>query len=262
METGKIKIEPKFFHLAFDYANYALFNELLAKVDETKYKNNEKLSILYRFYHAMNNYPDKFDMLFDSYKTTIDRLHINLNGSYWNNNAVTKCLQFMDGYYATMHGLSGNFKQVFNYLLSRSDVDINKKCRKYGFPALQTYIIGQEEKQLNMGIVNALLNKGAKINACDSKGNNVLHYVIKSCFIKENVFNWLLFSSGINIEKKNKEGKTPLDVAEEEIVEETKAYDKAVKDPSPYWLYKPTKERIELATKTRDLIKARILGGI
>lgn len=261
METGKIKIEPKFFHLAFDYSNYVLFNELLAKVDETKYKNNEKLSILYRFYNAMNMYPDKFDMLFDNYKTTIDRLHINLNGSYWNDNAVTRCLQFTDGYYARVHGLSGNFKQVLNYLLSRSDVDINKKCRRYGFPVLQTYIVSQEEKQLNMGIVNALLNKGAKINACDSKGNNILHYVIKACDIKEDIFNWLLFSSGINVEKKNKEGKTPLDLAEERIVKETEYYNKAINNSNHYY-YTPTKASIEAATKRRDLIKSRVTGGI
>ena len=260
METGKIKIEPRFFHLAFDYANYDLLNELLDKVDETKYKNNEKLGILYNFYHAIYRFPDKFKMLFDSYKTTIDRLHINLNGSYWNNNAVTKCIQFMDGYYAKVHGLSGNFKQILNYLLSRSDVDVNKKCRRYGFPVLQTYIIGQEEKRLNMGIVNALLNKGAKINACDIKGNNVLHYVVKACDLEEDIFNWLLFSSGINVEKKNKAGKTPLDVAEERIVKETEYYNKAINNSSSY--YTPTKDNIEAATKRRDLIKARILGGI
>ena len=64
----------------------------------------------------------------------------------------------------------------------------------------------------------------------------------------------------IDFEKKDKDGNTPLDLAEKSIIDEEEAYQKAMREKSQY--YTPTRDSVEKAIAIRDILKGRIKGGI
>lgn len=259
----KITIEKKFFHLAIDYENIVLFNELLSKVDEEEYKNSDKLGILYRFMSPYRN------INLEMFKKVIERLKVNLNGTCYSQTPLTRLVHYLtcDSFYSNNCNdvkVKADLKVIFNYLISRDDVNINKPDRYSGFPPLQTYIMDlRDAKKIDKSVISELINKGANMNFRTKKeGNNLLHHLLRNKTYGDDfsILNYVIFSTDIHLQQKNKLGETPLDIAEAMIIKETEDYETSMKQNNRYWT--PTKHYIETATKARDLLKSRLEGGL
>ena len=254
----KIEIEPRFFHMAVDYGNFNLFDKLLDEIDPTKWKNQKKLEILYRFHYPNSRYANDFTM--DRYKKVIEVFNIDVNGSCYGYTPLTHVISYYDVY-----SFASNSNKFLEYLLNRDDIKINKPDREKGFPLLQCYLLNlSDSSDVDKSFVEKLLNKGASINWCNKKGRNLLH---KLCDFTEycshrniDLIKYLVFNTGIDVEKKDKEGKTPLDLANASIIHEEESYQKAMIEKH-HW-YTPNREQIEKATAVRDIIQSRVQGGI
>lgn len=255
-----IQIEPKFFHTAIDYGNFALFDKLLNEVDPSNWKNQKKMEILFRFHYPNSKYVSYFTV--ERYKNLINTLKINLNSTCYGYTPLTHLMGWYDSWRIkeTEHG-----KGLMDYLLSRNDVEINKPDRNRGFPILQCYLMSvNSDEEFNKEFIERLKGLGANLNWCDKRGQNLLHKICNFNYYYGNrntrLLKYLIFSTDINFEKKDKDGNTPLDLAEKSILDEEIAYQKAMAQQSRYYTH--TRESVEKAIAIRDILKSRIKGGI
>ena len=255
--TDKMDIQPKFFHLAIDYGNFTLFDKLLEQVDASMWKNQKKLEILYRFHYPNSVYIKDFTL--DRYKQVIDTFDIDVNGSCYGYTPMTHIISYYNSYYDRNNRHSNT---ILNYLLSRPDIKINKPDREKGFPLLQCYLMSTDN--IDKNFVEKLVNKGADINWSNKKKQNILHKLCDFSWYCSrrsiDLVKYLLFNSVIDAEQKDKEGRTPLDLANASIVKEEEAYQKAMADTHRW--YTPNRNQIEEATAIRDLVQSRVQGGI
>lgn len=255
--TDKIKIEPKIFQTCIQVKNFALFDELLDRVDISDWKNQKKLQLLFEF-HYQHAVPEQYCTI-ERYKKVIDVFKINLNGSCW-------------GYTPVTHIISRGTpvsEMILDYLLSRPDIDVRKRERRTGLPVYQAILfdMGRRDK-MDKSLIAKLIKKGGNINDTDKNGKNILQSILEygsywSDLINEDLVKYLLFNTVLDLGHKDKSGKTALDFAEERIKREGERYDKACVEYQKHsWYSAPSKEKIEQAIRIRDLIKARIIGGI
>lgn len=252
----KILIQPRVFHVALDYGNIDLYNKLLEDIDETKMKNNEKLKIIRRF-HYRYGASDKYTL--ELYSKTIDILKLNLNRTVYRETVLTNLVKHMD---------TDDMRLVpfFNYLISRPDVDITKPNYD-GFPILQnlfTDLWSHDKLATKLPIIRKLLEKGANWN-CEQKNSklNAIQHMVKYGTYTKNYdehINYLITNTDIDMDHKDKDGKTVLELAEERVACEKAAYEKAISGPT-HW-YTPTEENIKKAEEVLELIKARTIGGL
>lgn len=257
---GKINIEPRFFHIAIDYGNFTLFDKLLDEVDPSNWKNHKKMEILFRFHYPNSRYVSYFTT--ERYKKIIDTLKIDLNSTCYGYTPLTHLISWYDSWRTkeTEHG-----KRLMDYLLSRNDIKINKPDRDHGFPLLQCYLMSvNSEDEFNKEFIERLKSLGANLNWCDKRGQNLLHRICSFDRYYGNrntrLLKYLIFSTDIDFEKKDKKGNTPLDLAEKSIIDEEEAYQKAMKEQSQYYI--PSRESVVRAIEIRDILKGRIKGGI
>lgn len=253
----KILIEPRIFHVALDYRNIELYNKLLEDVDETRMKNNEKLKIIRRF-HYRYGASDKYTL--ELYSKSIDTLKPNLNRTVYRETLLTNLVKHMDNL-SDMRLVS-----FFNYLIARPDVDISKPNYD-GFPILQnlfTDLWSHDKLATKLPIIRKLLDNGATWN-CEQRNTklNALQHMVKYGTFTSNYdehITYLITNTDIDVDHKDKDGKTVLELAEERVVQEKKAYEKAVSGPT-HW-YTPTEANIKKAEEVLELIKARVIGGL
>lgn len=161
-------------------------------------------------------------------------------------------------------------KMIFDYLLSRPDVDVRKRERRTGLPVYQAVLfnIGRLGDKLDRTLIEKMVKKGGNINDTDKNGKNILQSILEhgsywSDAINEDLVKYLLFNTLLDLSHKDKDGKTVLDFAEERIKREKEFYDKAVESyQRSSWYGTPSNDKVEQAIRIRDLIKARIIGGI
>lgn len=255
---NKIKIEPKIFQTCIQVKNFSLFDELLDRVDISDWKNQKKLQLLFEF-HYQHAVPEQYCTI-ERYKKVIDVFKINLNGSCWGYTPVTH-ISSMD---------NATSKMILDYLLSRPDVDVRKRERRTGLPVYQAvlYDISRQGEKLDRTLIEKLTKKGGNINDTDKEGKNILQSILEygsywSDSISENLIKYLLFNTVLDLDHKDKAGKTVMDFAEERIKREKEFYDKAVDSyKKNSWYSAPSNDKVEQAIRIRDLIKARIMGGI
>ena len=258
METiNKIKIEPKIFQTCIQVKNFSLFDELLDRVDVSDWKNQKKLQLLFEF-HYQHAVPEQYCTI-ERYKKVIDVFKINLNGSCWGYTPVTHLV-----------GMSASTsKMILNYLLSRPDVDVRKRERRTGLPVYLAILfdMGRCDK-IDRSLIKKLEKKGGNINDTDKNGKNILQSILEygsywSDSINEDLVKYLLFNTLLDLSHKDKTGKTVLDFAEERIKREKEYYDKAVDSyQKNSWYGAPSNDKVEQSVRIRDLIKARMIGGI
>ena len=256
--TDKIKIEPKIFQTCIQVKNFSLFDELLDRVDISDWKNQKKLQLLFEF-HFQHAVPEQYCTI-ERYKKVIDVFKINLNGSCYGYTPVTHVIGI---------GTTSS-KMILDYLLSRPDVDVRKRERRTGLPVYQAVLfdIGRRGDKINRTLIGELVKKGGNINDTDKNGKNILQSILEygsywSDSINEDLIKYLLFNTVLDLDHKDKAGKTALDFAEERIKRERERYDKACIEYQKHsWYSAPSKEKIEQSVRIRDLIKARIIGGI
>lgn len=252
----KILIQPRILHVALDYGNIELYNKLLEDIDETRMVNNEKLKIIRRFHYRYNS--DKYTL--ELYSKTIDALKPNLNRTVYRETVLTNLVKHMDD--------ASDMKLVafFNYLIARPDVDITKPNYD-GFPILQnlfTDLWSHDKLATKLPIIRKLLDKGANWNCVQrSTKLNALQYMVKHGTFTKNYdehIKYLITNTDIDMDHKDKDGKTVLELAEERVVQEKKAYEKAISGPT-HW-YTPTEDNIKKAEEVLEFIKARVIGGL
>ena len=257
-----IQIEPRFFHIAIDYGNFILFDKLLDEIDPSNLKNQKKMEILFRFHYPNSKYVSYFTI--ERYKKIIDTLKIDLNSTCYGYTPLTHLVNYYEGYtYGCRDSKHG--KELIDYLLSRSDININKPDRERGFPVLQCYLMDvSSNSEFDKAFIERLKSLGANLNWCDKRGQNLLHRICNFDHYYSNrntrLLKYLIFSTDIDFEKKDKDGNTPLDLAEKSIIDEEEAYQKAMREKSQY--YTPTRDSVEKAIAIRDILKGRIKGGI
>lgn len=255
--VSKIKIEPKIFQTCIQVKNFSLFDELLDRVDISDWKNQKKLQLLFEF-HYSHAVPEQYCTI-ERYKKVIDVFKINLNGSCQGCTPLTHVIRL---------GTTEN-ETILDYLLSRPDVDVRKRERKTGLPVYQAvlYDMSRREK-MDKTLIAKLIKKGGDINDTDKDGKNILQSILEygsywSDSINENLIKYLLFNTVLDLDHKDKAGKTVMDFAEERIKREKEFYNKAVDSyQKNSWYSAPSNEKVEQAIRIRDLIKARIIGGI
>ncbi len=256
--TDKIKIEPKIFQTCIQVKNFALFDELLDRVDMSDWKNQKKLQLLFEF-HYKHAVPEQYCTI-ERYKKVIDVFKINLNGSCWGYTPLTHIVG---------RGTSAS-EMILDYLLSRPDVDVRKRERRTGLPVYQAVLFDMSKlEKIDKTLIAKLIKKGGDINDTDKNGKNILQSILEhgsyywSDSINEDLIKYLLFDTLLDLSHKDKAGKTVMDFAEERIKREKEYYDKAVDSyKKNSWYSAPTNEKVEQAIRIRDLIKARIIGGI
>lgn len=251
---NKILIQPRVFHVALDYGNMELFDKLIDEVDETKMPNNEKLCILRRFHYR---YSSQEKLTIERYSHTIDCLKPNLNRTIYCQTLLTHLVDQDE---------SEKVNKFIDYLLSRSDVKINQADRNTGFPALQSMFCNLwNNDTVNVKRVKKLLDAGAKWNIVKKKnGRNVLQEIVRESSYSDSFdlhLQYLLFSTDIDVNHKDKNGQTVLDLSLERIQYEKDRYEKS-KNNQNYYRYEPTEEDIKKAEQVHELLKSRIIGGI
>ncbi|CAI9607684.1 unnamed protein product, partial [Staurois parvus] len=126
----------------------------------------------------------------------------------------------------------GHIKMV-NYLLSmKADVNLRndkeRTCLHYAvrkrfsfldyllivilMPVMLIgYVIMISKSKQNERLINILLHSGVDVNAADNSGNTALHY---ACKMKTQSIIPILLEANANPSIKNKEGESPVDIAE------------------------------------------------
>jgi ankyrin repeat protein len=119
------------------------------------------------------------------------------------------------------HAIDAGKIEIVNFLLSQPDVDVNAIEKYHDLTPLHFAVAMQNEK-----IVEALLEKGAKVDEKDKYGDTPLHIAISNN--GNSVIVEALLEKGAKVEAKNGHGHTPLYVAAmngyEEIVKVLLAY--------------------------------------
>lgn len=252
---NKILIQPRVFHVAMDYSNMELFDRLIEEVDETRMPNNEKLCILRRFHYRYGN---QEKLTVERYSHAIDRLKPNLNRTIYCQTLLTNLVNQSE---------SEKVSKFIEYLLSRPDVKVNQADRNTGFPALQSMFCNLwNNDTVNVKRVKRLLDAGAKWNIVKKKNKrNVLQEMVMEASYSNSFdlhLQYLLFNTDIDMDHKDKDGKTVLDLSVERIQAEKDLYEKRKNDKSSFYHYEPTEDDINKAMQVHELIASRIIGGI
>lgn len=253
---NKILIQPRVFHVAMDYSNMELFDKLIDEVDETRMPNNEKLGILRRFHYR---YGDQKKLTVGRYSHAIDCLKPNLNRTIYCQTLLTNLVN---------QGESEKTNKFIDYLLSRPDVKVNQADRETGFPALQSMFCNLwDHDTVNTKRVKRLLDAGAKWNIVKKKnGRNVLQEMVREagyCKSFDLHLQYLLFNTDIDMDHKDKDGKTVLDLSVERIQAEKDRYEERSKsNKGSFFYYEPTEDDIKKSEQVHELLKSRVIGGI
>lgn len=252
---NKILIQPRIFHVAMDYSNMELFDKLINEVDETRMANNEKLAILRRFHYR---YGSQEKLTVERYSHAIDCLKPNLNRTIYCQTLLTNLVNQNE---------SERVDKLIEYLLSRSDIKINQADRYSGFPALQSLFCNLwNHDTVSSKRIKRLLDAGAKWNIVKKKnGRNVLQEMVRESSYSNSFdlhLQYLLFNTDINMDHKDKDGKTVLDLSLERIQSEKDRYEKNKNNQNSYYSYEPTEDDIKKSEQVHELLKSRIEGGI
>lgn len=100
----------------------------------------------------------------------------------------------------------GNYIELANFLISELNDDVNKKDSEKSTP-LHAAAHGSYE------VAEMLIKKGADVNSIDTEGNTPMHYAI---FRRQVDIVKLLLSFGAEADIKANDGKSALDMAEEQ----------------------------------------------
>lgn len=251
---NKILIQPRMFHIALDYGNIELLDVLLDRVDETQMANNEKLKIIRRFHYRYSN-PK---LTLEKYIATINRLDADINKTCYSQTLLTHLVNYDDNEKADA---------FIDYLLSRPDIKVNKPDRYTGFPALQSLFCNLwNNDTVRVKWVKKLLKAGAKWNIVKKKNKrNILQEMVMESSYSNSFdqhLQYLLFNTDIDMDHKDKDGKTVLDLSVERIQAEKDLYEKRKNNKGSFFHHEPTEDDINRAMQVHELLKSRIVGGI
>lgn len=261
--NNKIFIQPKLFHTCFDINNMQVLENLLDTVDETRMSNKDKLSIIMRFHYRWRGLMQDYTV--ERYAKAINTLKPDINKTYNSRTLLTHLVNYCCNY---KDSNMPHYLKLIKYLLSRNDVDVNKPDRKCGFPALQGMFVDRyNAHHIDLKLVNLLISNGAKWNILNKNKQNILHWMLKNGVYEEDSLKYLLFNTDLNVDQKDINGDTPLNMAEQRIIDEEKLYQDQMekyKNPPNSWYIRsePTRVCVEDAIKARDMVKIRMIGGI
>lgn len=247
-----IYIQPRVIHIALDYHNMKLFDLLIRNIDETSISNSDKLGIVMRFHYP---HADHTKLTLERYVGVIERLKVDINKTHRTQTLLTDLvlrpsIEIRD--------------KFIDYLLSRRDLKINQPDRYFGFPALQhMFRILWRTTELRVELVKKLLKAGADFNYKNKQtGRNIAQEMIVKYSYDEvfkTHFKYLLFQTNIDINNKDKEGKTALDLIETRI----SRYEQLARDTTHTEIEREYNERLRKeAVEIKKLILMRIGGGV
>lgn len=248
-----IYIQSSIIHKALDYNNIELFDLLISKIDETLISNRDKLGILIRFHHL---YRDGSKLTLERYAWVIERLKVDINKTYCTRTLLTDLILCSN---------TERSEEFIDYLLSRKDLEINKPDMHFGFPALQHMfrVLWSSADDVRVDLIKKLLKAGADFNyKHKSTGRNIAQEMVARYGFDEvfkKYFKYLLFQTNIDINNKDREGKTVLDMIEKRIND----YASCANDTTNSNTERESYERLRKeAVEIKKLILMRIGGGV
>jgi len=105
-----------------------------------------------------------------------------------------------------------NNNKLVRYLIKNKKIDINE-VNDIGSNALMLFLFVNKKRIEDKGLITLLIKEGININHQDNYGHTALHDGVMLGHKKEIIK--LLLDNGADVNIKNKNGKTPLDIAME-----------------------------------------------